>query len=137
LPAAFYFDVDRVQFERMISSLVSNGVRYTRPGGDVRIRLEQCEEPEEVHILIADTGVGIPAGHQAKIFDRLYKVREGQYDDGGLGLGLSLADWAARAHGGRIEVYSEPGIGSHFTVVLPGRGEPASEAERTDAAGRR
>jgi signal transduction histidine kinase len=114
--------VDRQQFERMLSNLVSNAVRYTPPGGAVRIALAYGGgSPGDIRLSVSDTGPGIAPEHQPHIFDHLYKIRSTQAGGGGLGLGLSFALWTARAHGGRIEVKSALGQGSTFTVVLPGR----------------
>ena len=71
-------------------------------------------------VSIRDTGIGIPAESLPKIFDRFYRVDEARSRKvGGTGLGLSLARWIAEAHGGSIDVASEPGLGSTFTVSLP------------------
>jgi signal transduction histidine kinase len=115
--------VDRQQFERMLSNLVSNAVRYTPPGGAVRIALAYGGGiPGDIRLSVSDTGPGIAPEHQPHIFDHLYKIRGVQAGGGGgLGLGLSFALWTARAHGGRIDLKSELGHGSTFTVVLPAR----------------
>jgi heavy metal sensor kinase len=115
--------VDRQQFERMLSNLVSNAVRYTPPGGAVCVALAfGGGAPGDIRISVSDTGPGIAPEHQPHIFDHLYKIRGVQSGGGsGLGLGLSFALWTARAHGGRIDLKSAPGQGSTFTVVLPAR----------------
>jgi signal transduction histidine kinase len=70
-------------------------------------------------VAIADTGIGIPAEEQQKIFHRFYRVdRARSRSDGGTGLGLAICDQIVRAHQGRIEVESEPGRGSRFIVYL-------------------
>ena len=116
-----FAQVDRQQFERMLSNLVSNAVRYTSPGGAVRIALAFGGGlPGDIRLSVSDTGPGIAPEHQPHIFDHLYKIRGVQAGGGsGLGLGLSFALWTARAHGGRIELKSALGKGSTFTVVLP------------------
>jgi heavy metal sensor kinase len=113
--------VDRPEFERMLSQLVSNAVRCTPPGGVVRLALAYgAGVPGDIRLSVSDTGPGIAPDHQAHVFDRLYKVREGQPGSGdGLGLGLSFAQWAAQAHGGRMELRSSAGHGATFTIVLP------------------
>lgn len=123
MPAADCFAlVDRPEFERMLSQLVANAVRCTPPGGVVRLALSYgAGLPGDIRLSVSDTGPGIAPEHQAHVFDRLYKVRAGQPgSDGGLGLGLSFAQWAARAHGGRMELRSAAGHGATFTIVLPG-----------------
>jgi heavy metal sensor kinase len=114
--------VDRQQFEHMLSNLVSNAVRHTPPGGEVRIALAYGGGiPGDIRLSVSDSGPGIAPEHQPHIFDHLYKIRSAQAGGGGgLGLGLSFALWTARAHGGRIDLRSALGQGSTFTVILPG-----------------
>ncbi len=114
--------VDRKQFERMLSNLVSNAIRYTPPRGEVRVTLAfGGGMPGDIRLSVSDTGPGIATEHQPHIFEYLYKVRGVPGGGTGLGLGLSFALWTARAHGGRIDLKSAPGQGSTFTVVLPAR----------------
>jgi heavy metal sensor kinase len=109
---------DAVQLRRLFRSLVTNAVRYTNPGGT--IRLQSRREGARVQIAVEDTGIGIPAAALQKIFDRFYRVdRARSRASGGSGLGLSLAKWIAEAHRGRITVTSEVGRGSRFVVTLP------------------
>lgn len=110
--------VDRVQMERLLSNLLSNAIKYTPSGGSVDLRL--AHEGEWLRLTVADTGIGIPADRLPHIFDRYYRVkgRTTQHVQG-LGLGLSFVAWIVRTHGGRMEVDSEVGQGSKFTVLLP------------------
>ena len=111
-------DGDRSRLHELFANLLDNAVKYTPTGG--RITITCRADPEEVHVDISDTGIGIPEDEQAKIFDRFYRVdRSRSRETGGSGLGLSIARWIATAHGGRIEVHSAPGSGSTFTVSLP------------------
>ena len=116
LPPECAAEVDRIQFDRLVSNLLSNAVKYTRAGGDVWVRL-RCEDETAV-LEVEDTGVGIPQDNLPYIFDRFYRVRSGGFDQG-LGLGLSFVAWIVKAHGGAIEVESTPGKGTRFTVRLP------------------
>lgn len=113
-------DFDLVQIERMLSNLLSNAIKFTPSGGEVRVVLERRDN--EAVIRVEDTGEGIPAEHLPHIFDRFYRVRgpgEQASPEKGLGLGLSFVAWIARAHGGTIDVESEPGKGTVFTLNLP------------------
>ena len=75
-----------------------------------------------VRLSVSDTGVGIAPDDLAHIFDRFYRADPSRARSGGFGLGLPIAQWIAQAHGGRIEVESELGKGSTFTVWLPEAG---------------
>jgi signal transduction histidine kinase len=109
---------DPVRLRQLLRALISNAVRYTDPGGTVRIRNER--NGNEAWISIEDTGIGIPVESLDKIFDRFYRVDEARSrTHGGSGLGLSIARWIAEAHHGSISVQSTPGMGSCFTVHLP------------------
>ena len=113
-------DADRVQIERMLSNLLSNAMKFTPEGGEVRVKLARREH--EVELTVEDTGVGIPADHLPHIFDRFYRVTSPSATaspEKGLGLGLSFVAWIVKAHGGTIDVKSEPGNGTQFTILLP------------------
>jgi heavy metal sensor kinase len=119
LPAEVPAEVDKIQIERMISNLVSNAMKFTPPGGEVRVSLRQ--DPDGVELVVQDTGCGIATDHLPHIFDRFYRVpgRDASGPERGLGLGLSFVAWIARAHRGNVRVESEPGRGSRFIVFLP------------------
>lgn len=118
LPGECAAVVDRIQIERLVSNLLSNAVEYTPAGGQVRVRLARCDD--QVELTVADTGCGIAAGHLPHIFERFYRAPA--QEDGperGIGLGLSFVAWIVKAHGGTVEVVSELGKGSLFTVRFP------------------
>jgi heavy metal sensor kinase len=109
---------DRTQMERLISNLLSNAVKYTRGGGAVVLCVKQKEGA--VHLIVEDTGIGIPAEKLPHIFDRFYRVRSARKSPvEGLGLGLSFVSWIVEAHGAKIEVESSEGKGTRFTVRFP------------------
>jgi heavy metal sensor kinase len=113
-------DFDRVQIERMLSNLLSNAVKFTPAGGEVRVLIDRQDDLAEIRV--EDTGQGIPAEHLPHIFDRFYRVRgkgEQASPEKGLGLGLSFVAWIVRAHGGTVDVRSEPKKGTTFIVHLP------------------
>ncbi len=109
---------DEEQLYRLVLNLVNNAIIYTPAGGQVTLTLTRHQQ--HALILIRDTGVGIAPEHQAKIFDRFYRVdaaRAGQ--SGSSGLGLAIAQAIAKAHGGTLTVTSQIGQGSTFAIYLP------------------
>lgn len=108
------------QLYRLVSNLVINAINYTPPEGDVTIILESNRT--EALIRVRDTGIGIAKPEQKKIFDRFYRLNSDRSrQTGGSGLGLAIASAIAIAHRGSIELESEPGRGSTFTIKLPRR----------------
>ncbi|WP_225803031.1 cell wall metabolism sensor histidine kinase WalK [Streptomyces sp. NK15101] len=109
-------DPDRLR--QALGNLVDNAVRHTAPGGGVRLELE--ERDEMVRIAVRDTGSGIPAADLPRLFDRFWRADASRgRATGGSGLGLSIARQIVADHHGAVEVTSEVGVGSVFTVVLP------------------
>lgn len=111
-----YVWADRVRLRQAVSNLVDNAVKYTPPGG--RVRLEARAFDGTIEISVIDTGVGMPAEELGRIWDRLYRGDRSR-SERGLGLGLSLVKAIVEAHGGRVAVSSQPGAGSTFSVTLP------------------
>ncbi|MFN8473276.1 MAG: ATP-binding protein [Anaerolineae bacterium] len=120
-------DTDRLR--QLLLNLVENGIKYTPPGGSVTLGLER--DDNWVSVSVRDTGVGIPAEDLPHVFERFYRVDKARSrEKGGTGLGLSIAQWIAQAHGGRLEVDSEIGAGTVFTLTLP-VAQPESTAHHT------
>ncbi|MDY0262170.1 heavy metal sensor histidine kinase [Syntrophotalea acetylenica] len=112
---------DKMRLRQVFLNLIANAVNYTPDGGRVEIALSVNDD--DAIVTVSDTGIGIPAEHLPHIFDRFYRVdRARNRDDGGTGLGLAIVDSFVKAHGGQVEVTSEPGEGSVFTVFLPRKG---------------
>ncbi|MFE1905891.1 sensor histidine kinase [Streptomyces gardneri] len=110
-------DPDRLR--QALGNLVGNAVRHTAPAGGV-VRLELTEEDGSVRIAVRDTGGGIPAADLPYLFDRFWRADAARgRATGGSGLGLSIARQIVADHDGVVEVTSEVGVGSVFTVVLP------------------
>ena len=107
--------------EEILYNLCDNAIAYNRPGGSVSVTVEQTAEGGRV--TVADTGIGIPAAVQDRIFERFYRVDQ-SHGAGGTGLGLSIVKHGASYLGARVELESEEGKGSTFTVVFP----PVTEA---------
>lgn len=109
---------DESQLVRLLSNLVTNALQYTPAGGKVTVTLEQEDQYALIHV--QDTGIGIAIADQAHIFDRFYRVsRARARHTGGAGLGLAIAKAIVQAHQGTIQVHSEPGKGSRFSIHLP------------------
>ncbi len=105
----------------IVGNLATNGVKYTPEGGAVTVAARAGDE-DEVVVEVTDTGVGIPAAHHARIFERFYRVDEGRARTaGGTGLGLAIVKHLALASGARLSFDSEEGVGSTFRVHLPRR----------------
>ena len=114
---------DLRRLQEVLQNLLDNAVQYTAAGG--RITVRAAAGHREVAIAVADTGIGIPHAEQDRIFERFYRVDVPRSREaGGTGLGLAIAKHLVEAHGGRIEVQSEVGRGSTFSVFLPT--DPAS-----------
>ena len=117
---------DRLRLEQVVTNLLSNAAKY---GAGRPIEITVDGDETTARFCIRDHGIGIPAEHQARIFDRFERaVSDRHY--GGLGLGLWIVRQIVEAHRGTIEVESEAGMGSTFTVRLP-RAAPARRT--TDA----
>ena len=133
---------DRDRIIQALTNLISNAVKFTPPGG--RIVISAHRRAEHLVLQVSDTGLGIPKEDLPKIFDRFYRVQRPGQEIKGTGLGLAIVSRIVVAHGGRIEVESEPGQGTTFTVLLPqasgqtadGLNRPADERiERTLTGG--
>ena len=116
-----------------LMNLLHNAIKYTPNGGAIHVRT-MTTAIGLPSIEVQDTGPGIPAAHQARIFERFYRADPGRArDSGGVGLGLAIARWAVVANGGRIELESEESKGSLFRIVLPGDNDalPSTSGKRT------
>ena len=106
------------QLYRLVSNLVANALQYTDAGGEVRLNL--ARRAKHILLQIEDTGMGIPKKDLPRIFARFYRVNSDRSrHSGGSGLGLSLAQAIAQAHQGTIQVKSQLGQGSTFTIFFP------------------
>jgi len=108
---------DPVRLAQILGNLVSNAIRYTPAGGEVRVSARA--EPDRFWLEVSDSGIGIPLEEQGKIFSPFYRGDETRRIKQGMGLGLSIARDLVEAHGGKLEVLSTPGMGSSFTFWIP------------------
>ena len=126
LPATeMYAEFDSDKLEKIVTNLLGNAFKFTPEGGSIELRAGIDEEPETgtevpVKISVSDDGIGMDATQQANAFRRFYRVEhQNNTEQTGTGLGLSLVKELVDLHGGRIELESQPGKGSVFTVFLP------------------
>lgn len=110
---------DRDRLKQVLLNLVTNALDHTPEGGKVTLGLSRQED--WARLMVEDTGPGIPAEELPYIFERFYRLDRSRRRtaSGGTGLGLSIAYWITRSHEGRIEVETEVGKGTTFTVWLP------------------
>lgn len=107
---------DETLLIRMVNNLVSNAIRYNRPGGSAEVSLRK--RGKYAVLTVRDTGIGIRKEDLGQIFSRFYRADRSRSSEG-TGLGLSMAAWIARVHGGSIRAESVYGEGSVFTAELP------------------
>jgi len=109
---------DEVRIKQMVSVFLDNASKYTHEGGsvDLKMRINQ----NVIEIIVADNGIGFDESEKEKIFARFYRIDKARSrKQGGTGLGLAIADWIVKKHKGTIQVFSKPGEGSTFKVILP------------------
>jgi heavy metal sensor kinase len=111
-----YLTADPNRMRQILANLLDNALKYTPSGG--RIDIEAHHSGQHIVILVKDTGIGIHQEELPRIWDRLYRCDQSRSQKG-LGLGLSLVKAIVQAHKGQIEVFSNPGKGSTFTISLP------------------
>jgi signal transduction histidine kinase len=126
-------DADRLT--QVFANLVSNAIKYTREG---TVLVRGLEVQDEIRIEVRDTGIGLTDEERGRIFEKFFRADNGYTRSvGGTGLGLAIAKVIVERHGARIDVASEPGKGSAFTVVFPvTRAAPAPAPQAVEAAGR-
>jgi signal transduction histidine kinase len=111
--------VDETRLMQVLGNLVSNAIRHTPEGGQISLSGYNSEN-EWLAFKVADTGGGIAADDLPHVFERFYRADDSRTEsDGGSGLGLAIAKAIVEAHGGRIEVESDAGVGTAFIVYLP------------------
>ena len=114
-PEDVQVNVDPMRLTQVLTNFLNNANKFTK-GGSIRLGYCCPSGMSEVHLYVEDTGIGIPHSEQKMIFERFYKRSEFSQ---GVGLGLSICVLIVEKMGGRIELQSEEGRGSRFTVVLP------------------
>ncbi len=111
-------EIDEVKFTLALSNLIENSIKYTPEGGEVTVTIQS--DLQDAFIIVKDTGIGIAKEEQSKIFERFYRTdKTRNRQTGGTGLGLSITYKTIIMHNGSIQVESEEGKGSTFTVQIP------------------
>ena len=101
-----------------VRNLIENAIVYSEPGTQVGVGLKQVDGVAEISV--TDSGIGIPESEQERIFERFYRVDPSRSrETGGTGLGLAIVKHIAANHGGEVKLFSKPGVGSTFTLLLP------------------
>jgi two-component system phosphate regulon sensor histidine kinase PhoR len=124
---------DETRLQEILYNLLDNAVKYSRPGGRVRVSAER--RAEEIVIAVTDTGVGIPEADLPRVFERFYRADKARSRElGGTGLGLSIVKHVAQMHGGRAEAESALQGGTTVRVILPVNGPagPPSQNRNTN-----
>ena len=104
--------------EQAVINLLDNAIKYSEPGREVQVLGSQSDR--EVTITVADAGCGISTEHLSRVFERFYRVDKARSRKlGGTGLGLAIVKHIVQAHGGRVAVKSNLGVGSTFIIHLP------------------
>jgi heavy metal sensor kinase len=124
-------NADPIFLRQALVNIIHNAVKFSPSGGIIGIAIQR-DNPAQVRIEIADNGPGISPEHAEHVFDRFYRVDESRSRDaGGAGLGLSIAQWAVRVQGGRIQVKTAPGEGCVFQIFLPAAPSPTDHRIET------
>ena len=109
---------DKERIEQVIINVVSNAIKYTPDGGEIKLSARAADGG--VELTISDNGIGIPAEDLPHLFERFYRVEKSRTSEtGGTGLGLAIAKEIVDAHGGSISIASELGEGTAVTIYLP------------------
>ncbi len=118
---------DKDRLKQVFVNVVDNAIKYSKPGG--KIRIEAADMGQTVQIVISDSGIGISKENLGNVKNKFFRVKNGPVP--GSGIGLALADEIIRRHGGRLDIDSEEGGGTTVTITLP-VAPPDGEPERMD-----
>ncbi|MFA6546745.1 MAG: response regulator, partial [Limisphaerales bacterium] len=126
---AVHFKADPKRFKQVLVNLLTNAVKFTPQGGSIGLAVAAPEGEDAVRFTVWDTGIGIAARDQAKLFRAFTQIDSGlNRSQEGTGLGLALVARLVELHGGSVALESEPGKGSRFTVLLPLRSAGLAQA---------
>ena len=117
VPDALEIRADAGFLQKVVCNLLDNAAKYSRPNTPITISAER--HGESVAVSVADRGIGIDPSEQSLIFERFYRARNHSEGTAGTGMGLAISRSIIEAHGGHIDVTSQPGQGSVFTFTMP------------------
>ncbi len=123
---------DRARIEQVLLNLIHNAIKFTPPGGEIRI--VAASRPGAVEISVSDNGAGVPPDEVPRLFERFYKGDKARRSEG-TGLGLAIAKHIVQAHGGTISAESTHGQGATFTIAMPLSGPPMQDEPDSGIAG--
>jgi two-component system heavy metal sensor histidine kinase CusS len=132
-PCLVHGDADRLR--QLLFNLLDNAVKYTPPGGAVRVQVDTLDD--RARVVVEDTGIGIPAEHLNRVFDRFYRADPSRSPEkDGTGLGLAICRSIVEAHGGEIHIHSLAGHGTSVVLFLPARPHEMAHSDRATVEAR-
>jgi signal transduction histidine kinase len=120
-----HVEIDPTRMSQVFVNLIGNAIKFTDKGS---VTVQQCIVENELRVSVSDTGMGIPPDLLPHIFDKFYRVENVVHTKEGTGLGLALVRGIVDYHGGRVDVESQPDVGSVFTVYLPLGSRPVARS---------
>lgn len=132
--AALTVHGERGQIRSAIGKLVENALEYSPDGATVSLSVGRSKDGRDAVVRVIDRGCGIPLKKQPRIFERFYRgTNQNERTDDGVGLGLAIVKHVALTHHGGVSVWSRPGQGSTFSLVLPLAGGDSDDSDADDA----
>jgi signal transduction histidine kinase len=110
---------DPALIRQLLLIVLDNAVKFTPAGGRVDVAVSAHDGHGGPTLVVSDTGIGIPADQLPHVFERFYRGDPARHEADGAGLGLAIAQWIVHAHGARIDIGSQPGVGTRVTIVFP------------------
>jgi len=128
---SIHTDYDPDKLLQVLANLISNAIKFTPPGGLIRVEIKHLAQhtPETLEIVVTDSGKGISKDEMKRIFDRFYQVSDKNHETAGTGLGLAITKELVKLMNGEIHVQSEVGKGSRFIISLPVTAHAAQEMD--------
>ena len=117
-----YIMGNKMMMEELVYNLTDNAIRYNKPDGTVEVTVYSYEKDHSVVMKVKDTGIGIPEGHLGLVFQRFYRVDKSRSKStGGTGLGLAIVKHIVAQHDAKLDITSEPNVGTEITITFQSR----------------